>query len=277
MNIQNFQKAKQEKNPITFVTCYDYFSAKIAQTSNVDCVLVGDSVAMVVHGYPNTLAATTQMMVTHTQAVAKGITTKLIVSDLPFLAHRKSWDAAFDAIEQVMRAGAHAIKLEGAKGNLELIHHIVESGVPVMGHIGLTPQSVHALSGHKVQGYEKALAEDLCMQARDLEQAGVFGLVLECVPWALAQRITKQLKIPTIGIGAGPYTDGQVLVWHDLLGIQNEFKPKFLKTYLEGFTLAQQALNQYVTEVQAATFPTLEQHSFGDISHAHYPHLDTVE
>ena len=192
-------------------------------------MLVGDSVAMVVHGYPNTLAATTDMMVTHTEAVAKGIKTKFIVSDLPFLSYRKSRDVAYAAIERLMRAGAHAVKLEGANGNLELIRHVVESGVPVMGHIGLTPQSVHALSGHKVQGYEKQVADDLCAQAQALEQAGVFAIVLECVPWALAQRITQQLTIPTIGIGAGPHTDGQVLVWHDFLGIQNEFKPKFSK------------------------------------------------
>lgn len=262
MNIFDFKQMKQQSKKITMLTCYDYTAACIIKNTEIDCVLVGDSAAMVMHGHPNTLPASIELMVLHVQAVARGLKNKFIISDMPFLSYRKSLADTVAAVQQLMLAGAHAIKIEGAKGNLETIHHLVESGIPVMGHIGLTPQAIHALGGNRVQGKHDQTAQDLIQQALDLERAGCFAVVLECVPATLAKTITKQLTIPTIGIGAGPHTDGQVLVWHDMLGLQENFRPRFLKTYLNGYSLVQQAINQYVGEVRELAFPTLDEHSY---------------
>jgi len=262
MKIQDFQKKKDSNKKISMVTCYDYTSAKIVHASDVDCVLVGDSVAMTMHGYTTTVPATVEMMVVHTQAVARAITRKFILGDLPFLSYRKDLNSNMDAVQLLMQSGAHAVKLEGAIGNIELIKHVVHSGVPVMGHIGLTPQSVHQLGGFKVQGKEDAAAQELLEQARRLEDAGCFSLVLECVPSALAKRVTDSLHIPTIGIGAGPYTSGQVLVFQDMLGMQNDFQPKFLKTYMNGFDAIKNALNDYHREVEAVAYPDEVTHCY---------------
>lgn len=254
-SIHDFAKLKYQQEKITMVTCYDHWTAKIINQTNIDCILVGDSVAMVMHGYDSTIAATVEMMALHTNAVVRGASDKFIISDLPFLSYRKGHEQAMDAVERLMRQGAHAIKLEGADGNLELIEHIVKSGVPVMGHIGLTPQSIHQLGGFKVQGREDSQAAALLDQAKQLEAAGCFSLVLECVPASLAEQITQQLDIPTIGIGAGVATDGQVLVLQDLLGVNPEFKPKLLKTYLNGYEMIHESLNAYVREVKDKVFP----------------------
>jgi 3-methyl-2-oxobutanoate hydroxymethyltransferase len=262
MNIHEFEKRKLNGSKLSMVTCYDYCSAAIMNTTNIDCILVGDSASMVMHGCPTTLGATVEMIVQHTQAVAKGAPTKFIVGDLPFCSYRKSRARTMDAVEKIMRAGAHALKLEGADGNLEIVQHIVASGVPVMGHLGLTPQSVHALGGFKVQGRVPAVAEKLIKDAKALEAAGCFALVLECVPSDLAREVTEALHIPTIGIGAGPYTSGQVLVFHDLLGLSQSFKPKFLKTYLNGFELVRDALNAFDNEVKNTVYPDLKEHSY---------------
>ena len=259
-NIHEFLNKKKKNEKITMITCYDFSFAKIVQESKIDIILVGDSVAQVIHGYPNTLAATTAMMALHTQAVARG-TQKLIVSDMPFLSTRKGLKTAMDSVHQLMKAGASAVKIEGADGHLELINHIVQSGVPVMGHLGLTPQSIHQLGGPKIQGRSESQAEKLIRDALALEKAGCFGLVLECVPAELAKKITEQLSIPTIGIGAGVHTDGQVLVLQDMLGMNPEFSPKFLKKYSDNYQDQLQALNQYADEVQKKTFPTKE-HSY---------------
>ncbi len=256
--ILEFQKKKAAGQKITMVTCYDHAFAKIIAKSEIDTVLVGDSLAQVMHGHPTTLTASTAMMALHTKAVVAGIGDKLVVSDMPFLSTRKGLKHAMDQVEKIMKAGAHAIKIEGASGHLELIKHIVESGVPVMGHLGLTPQSIHQLGGPKIQGRDGKTADKLKKDALDLEQAGCFSLVLECVPSVLSTEITKSLHIPTIGIGAGAGCDGQVLVLQDMLGMNKDFAPKFLKKFLQGSDLITDALNSYVTEVKEQNFPTKE-------------------
>lgn len=256
--ILDFQKKKAAGQKITMVTCYDHAFAKIISKSEIDTVLVGDSLAQVMHGHPTTLTASTAMMALHTKAVVAGIGDKLVVSDMPFLSTRKGLKHAMDQVEKIMKAGAHAIKIEGASGHLELIKHIVESGVPVMGHLGLTPQSIHQLGGPKIQGRDTKSADKLKKDALDLEQAGCFSLVLECVPSVLSTEITKSLHIPTIGIGAGAGCDGQVLVLQDMLGMNKDFAPKFLKKFLQGSDLITDALNSYVTEVKEQSFPAKE-------------------
>lgn len=262
MNIHSFKKKKTDQEKLVMVTCYDAAAAAIVEKSKVDCVLVGDSVSMVVHGYPDTTHATMDMMELHTCAVAKKIRTKMIVADLPFLSYRCSMFDTMQNVKRLMQAGANAVKLEGADGNLETIRHIVDSGIPVVGHIGLTPQSIHQLGGNRVQGRSKDVATKLFEQAMQIEKAGAFCLVLECVPNTLAEKITKKLKIPTIGIGAGPSTDGQVLVYHDLLGLQNEFEPKFLKRYCNGEEYFLKALNKYALDVQDRSYPDPELHGY---------------
>jgi len=255
MKIQDFKKMKLENQKISMVTCYDYWSAQIIEQTDIDTVLVGDSLAMVMHGHESTIPAHTDLMCLHIQAVSKGLKTKFLVGDMPFLSYRKSLDENMKNVEAIMRAGAHSIKLEGVEGNLQLIGHIVESGIPVMGHIGLTPQFIHKFGGFKVQGREKEGKEYLMSQARKLEDAGCFSLVLEAIPSRIATSLSKKLLIPTIGIGAGPDTDGQVLVLQDLLGMNNIFKPQFLRTYLNGFELIQNALNEFNHTTKEGTFP----------------------
>ena len=257
-SIQNFYQMKQAGEKITMITCYDYTSAKLLERSGVDCVLVGDSAAMVMHGYPDTTNATVEMMAMHTKAVARGLQNTFIIGDMPFMSYRKSQSETMDAVAVIVQAGANAIKLEGAVGNLETISYIVKSGVPVMGHLGLTPQHVNALGGFKVQAKQQAAAEKLIQQARQCQDAGCFAIVLECVPAQLAKQISEQLSIATIGIGAGSGTDGQVLVYQDLLGMQSSFKPKFVKHFLQGETVITDGLKQYINEVKNQAYPSEE-------------------
>ena len=203
MKIHDFAAKKQKGEKISMVTCYDYTFARILADSEVDCLLVGDSLAMVMHGFSTTLNASVELMALHTAAVARGASNKFIVGDLPFLSFRKDLASNMTAIGEVMQAGAQAVKLEGAKGNLDLIKHTVESGVPVMGHLGLTPQSIHQMGGFKVQGKEKREHDQIFEEALQLEKVGCFSLVLECVPAKLATEISRAISIPTIGIGAG--------------------------------------------------------------------------
>ncbi len=259
MKIQDFKRKKQEHHKISMITCYDYPSARIVAESNIDCVLVGDSVAMAVHGHDTTIMATIEMMVLHTQAVARGLDKQFLISDLPFLSHKSSLSHTVEQVKSLLQAGAHAVKIEGADADTcQTIAHLVHAGVPVMGHIGLTPQSIHQLGGYKVQGKNQEQADTLLQQAFDLEQAGCFALVIECVPQPLAKTITNSLTIPTIGIGAGSDTDGQVLVWHDMLGLQTSFNPKFVKKYAHAKDIFVDALNTYVQQVQQVNFPTAE-------------------
>lgn len=262
MSIDLFQRCKEQNKKITMITCYDYSSAKIVAATDVQCILVGDSVAMVIHGFDSTLPADIPMMRLHTAAVARGAKNKFIIADMPFCSYRKSLADTIEGAQQLMQAGAHAVKLEGAIGNLEIISHLVHSGIPVMGHLGLTPQSIHVLGGFKVQGRNQSQADHLKKQALQLQEAGCFSLVLECVPATIAQEISQTLTIPTIGIGAGPNTDGQVLVYQDLLGLNPTFTPKFLKRYLNGFEILQSAIQKYHTEVNEQHFPRIPEHCF---------------
>lgn len=245
---------------LSMVTCYDAASAKILAGCDVDTVLVGDSVAMVVHGYESTLMASVEMMASHTAAVRRGLGPEsFIVSDLPFPWHRKGAESALEAVDVLMKAGASAVKIEGAMGHIETVQHLVESGVPVMGHLGLVPQSVNQLGGYRVQGRDSKAAERLLDEARMLEAVGVFAIVLECVPADLAQRLTESLSIPTIGIGSGPGCSGQVLVWQDLLGMQEDFKPRFVRRFSQGSDWIRSALNQYADAVNCGDFPSAEE------------------
>ena len=262
MNIEKFQQKKSQQQKISMLTCYDYPSAKIISESNIDCVLVGDTVAMVVHGYHSTIMATIEMMVMHTLAVARGLGAQFLLADLPFLCHRSSIDITMQSVKQLLQAGAHAVKIEGGDANVCLtIEHLVMSGVPVVGHIGLTPQSVLKLGGFKVQGKTQQQAEQLLEQAYKLEAAGCSALVIECVPSALAKTITAAVKIPTIGIGAGADTDGQVLVWHDMLGLQTEYNFRFVKQFAQTKTTILAAINNYVQQVNSAVFPS-DEHAY---------------
>ncbi|MCP0913918.1 MULTISPECIES: 3-methyl-2-oxobutanoate hydroxymethyltransferase [Legionella] len=262
MKIHDFKRKKELNAKISMLTCYDYPSACMITESKVDCVLVGDSLAMTVHGHESTIMATMGMMEMHTAAVARGLRGKFLVSDLPFLSYRISRAETMKNAQRLMQAGANAIKLEGADPDIcETISYLVTSGIPVMGHIGLVPQSVHQLGGYVVQGKKNDEAKLLLEQAKQLEAAGCFALVIECVPSQVAKSITASLAIPTIGIGAGAETDGQILVWHDMLGLQTAFKPRFVKHFSQAKELMLQAIDAYVQQVQKTEFPAAE-HTF---------------
>ncbi|MES2998943.1 MAG: 3-methyl-2-oxobutanoate hydroxymethyltransferase [Pseudomonadota bacterium] len=261
MHSQIFYKKKLAKEKIVMLTCYDYTTAKILKDSPIDALLVGDSLAMTMHGFTNTVMATLMMMELHTAAVSRGAGAKFIIGDLPFLSYRKSLSKSVSAAGKLMQAGAHAIKLEGAAGNLALVSHLVESGIPIMGHLGLTPQLVHILGGYKVQGKTASAAQQLKQDALALQEAGCFALVLECIPAALAKEITQHLKIATIGIGAGPDTDGQIVVMQDLFGLTLGFKPKFVKQFLTASQLLSQSVDDYAQSVKQGEFPAHE-HSY---------------
>ena len=252
---------KQQQKKICMLTCYDYTSARIINNTAVDCVLVGDSGGMVMCGHADTTQTTLAEMQFMTRAVARGLDNRLLIADLPFMSYRQSLAHTVKVVTRLVQCGAHAVKLEGSRGNVDTIAHLVEGGVPVMGHIGLTPQFIHGLGGYKVQGKTHEMAAALKQEAQALEQAGCFALVLECIPAPLAAEITALLAIPTIGIGAGPDTDGQVLVFHDLLGLQQEVAPKFVKTYHNGRVALVQAINQFCEEVTSGIFPGRE-HSY---------------
>ena len=255
MNVLDFAARKRKGEKISMLTCYDYWSARILNDTDVDTLLVGDSLAMVMHGFDSTVHATVDMMASHVAAVRRGAPDKFVVADMPFLSVRRGLGPAMDAVADLMQAGGNCVKIEGAAGQLDIMAHIVESGVPVMGHLGLTPQSVEALGGHRVQGRNEGEAAQIMDSARALEQAGCFALVLECVPAHLGRAITEQLSIPTIGIGAGAETDGQVLVLQDMLGMDDAFKPKFLRHYLDGRARLSAAVNDYHAEVRGGAFP----------------------
>ena len=253
--IREFASAKSKRRKLVVVTAYDAWSARLLADSAVDALLVGDSAMMVMHGERDTLGATVELMALHTRAVARGAPDKLIVADLPFLAARKRSAHALDAAAQLMRAGAHAVKIEGVRGHADVIQHLVESGIPVMGHLGLQPQSVHAVGGYLVQGRDTGEAAQLREDAAALEAAGAFALVLECVPAALAREVSAALRIPTIGIGAGGGCDGQVLVLHDLLGFNPEFKPRFVRRFADGAAFFKKGIARYAAAVRSGKFP----------------------
>lgn len=259
MNIHKFAQKKQSGEKISFLTCYDYTFAKILSESDIDAILVGDSVAMVVHGYETTVSATIEMMASHTAAVKRGAPNKFIVADMPFLSFRKSIDSSIEAAGKLMRAGASAVKMEGVDGNLDLINHLINSGIPVMGHIGLTPQFFNVLGGNRVQGREESANKKLVEQAKKLEEAGCFSIVVECVPSPVVKEICEAISIPVIGIGAGVDADGQVLVLYDMLGMLPELNLKFVRRYLEGAELVKKAVNEYVKDIKDKSFPNEEE------------------
>lgn len=259
MKVPELIEKKQNKQKMSMVTCYDYTSAKIVASTNIDIILVGDSLSMTMHGYENTTHATTEMMTLHTQAVAKAAPQKLILGDMPFLSTRKGLTHTMNTVEKLVQAGSNALKFEGFDDDsASLISHIIHSGVPLMGHLGLTPQFIQQFGGFKVQGKNEKAAKKILDQAQALEDLGCCALVLECIPSELAQSITNTLKIPTIGIGAGPHCDGQVLVWQDLLGMDKTFRPKFVKQYAQLYQPIHQALQDFHHEVTHEIFPKNE-------------------
>jgi 3-methyl-2-oxobutanoate hydroxymethyltransferase len=253
---------KEQGKKITMLTAYDTPFARILDQAGVDILLVGDSVGSVVAGYPNTLPVTVDEMVYHTRAVVKGAERSLVVIDMPFMSYQISIEEAKrNAGRMIKESGAEAVKLEGGVNVKETIEAIVAIDIPVMGHIGLTPQSVHQMGGFKVQGKVEEQKQKIMADAVAVEEAGAFSVVLECIPTELAQEITEQLSIPTIGIGAGIHCDGQVLVIHDLLGLLGEFRPKFVKSYVDLRTVISQAVEEFTQEVRKGAFPT-DKHSF---------------
>jgi len=254
-SVLEFQARKGSGPKISMVSAYTHWEARFLAASPVDCILVGDSLAVVLDGEPQTFAATPEIMARHTQAVARGAGGKLVIADFPFLAARQGIAAAVGCAAGLMRAGAQAVKIEGVDGHADVLRHLVQSGVPVLGHIGLTPQSIHALGGHKVQGRTEPAAADLIRQACAIEAAGCCGLVIECVPAAVARAITAAIGIPTIGIGAGADTDGQVLVFHDLLGLNPGFDARFLRRFADAGDAVSQGLAAYAKAVAQGSYP----------------------
>jgi 3-methyl-2-oxobutanoate hydroxymethyltransferase len=258
-SVGGFSAAKAAGERIVMVTAYDAWSARILADTPVDCLLVGDSAMMVVHGEKDTLGATPEIMALHTRAVVRGAPDKFVVADMPFLAARKGEAHALDCAALLLRAGAHAVKIEGAQGHTHVIRHLVESGIPVMGHLGLTPQWVRGLGGFKVQARDEEGSRQLLSDAKALERAGAFAIVLECIPQALAREATAALGVPTIGIGAGPGCDGQVLVLQDMLGFNPEFRPRFSRRFAEGAALVRDGARAFTEAVKSGGFPTEEE------------------
>lgn len=249
--------ADSTKKKVTCLTAYDYPTARLMDEAGVDVVLVGDSVAMVVLGYESTLPLTMEESLHHTKAVRRGVQRALVVADMPFGTYQGDVNEALkNAVRFVKEAGAEAVKVEGGERRLEVIARLTEAEIPVMGHVGLTPQSVHAMGGYRVQGKTERAAEQLLRDARAVEAAGTFSIVLEGIPRELAAEITRSVRIPTIGIGAGPDCDGQILVLHDLLGLTFQEPPKFARRYVNVGEVISQAVREYCADVQGGTFPS---------------------
>ena len=244
------------------VTCYDATFARLVDQANVDAVLVGDSLGNVIQGHETTIPVTLEDVIYHTRAVSRGLRHPLLVADLPFMTYQASTEQALRNSGRLMQEGrAHAVKLEGGVRVAETVRTIVETGIPVMGHIGLTPQSVHGFGGYRIQGRGEAAARHLMEDAQALKDAGVFSIVLEGIPTALAKKISSAVDVPTIGIGAGPHCDGQVLVLYDLLGMDESFSPRFVKQYANLSRTVAEALTAFAGEVRESKFPE-EKHSF---------------
>jgi 3-methyl-2-oxobutanoate hydroxymethyltransferase len=262
ITVLDIYKKKAEGKKITMLTAYDYPMAQIVDQAGIDMILVGDSLGMVVQGVSSTLPVTMDEMIYHTKMVARAASSAMVVGDMPFLSYQThKAEAVRNAGRFLKEAGAEAVKLEGGTQMAEAIRAIVNAGIPVVAHIGLTPQYVHALGGFKVQGKDEAAREKVLADARAVEEAGAFSVVLEAIPAPLAKEIHGILHIPTIGIGAGPDCDGQVLVIHDLLGLFDRFTPKFVKKYANLKDIALKAVKEYKQEVETGKFPS-EEHSF---------------
>jgi len=260
-SILEFYKAKKENRKISVISTYDYWSAKLCEEAGIDAILVGDSLGMVIQGKDTTIPVTLDEMIYHTKAVRRGAPNTFIIVDMPFLSYHISVEDTIKNTGKIIKeTEANAVKLEGGEAIADIVYKLTSLGIPVMGHLGLTPQFINILGGYKVQGKTEESAEKIKKEAKILEEAGAFSIVLEAVPSKLAKEITDMLSIPTIGIGAGKDTDGQVLVFHDLIGIF-EKTPKFVKRYLEAGNLIKNALKQFDKEVKEKQFPS-EEHSY---------------
>lgn len=260
--VQTLQAMKERGEKIAMLTCYDYTTAKLMDEAGMDMLLVGDSLGNVILGYSDTISVTMEDMIHHTAAVSRGVQNAMVVADMPFLSYQTSvYDAVVNAGRLMKEGRAGAVKLEGGKLVCEQIRAIVNASIPVVAHLGMTPQSVNTLGGFKVQGKTADAARQLLEDAKAVEEAGAFALVMECVPAKLAALVTKTLHIPTIGIGAGAGCDGQVLVYQDMLGMFSDYRPKFVRKFAEVGKVMQEAFASYRSEIQEGNFPT-EEHSF---------------
>lgn len=257
--VKEFRYAKGQR--LVYLTAYDYPTARLAERAGVDAILVGDSLGMVVLGYSSTVPVSLEEMLHHTKAARRGAPDTFLVADLPYLSYATLERALFAAERLIKEGGADAVKLEGGEEMAEIVAGLSRAGVPVLGHVGLTPQTASQLGGYRLQGRRPEEAERILKGALALEEAGAYGVVLELVPKDLAREITERLSIHTVGIGAGSHTDAQILVFHDVVGLYGEFKPRFVKRYLEGERLFLEALSQYVREVRGGVFPS-DEHSF---------------
>ncbi len=263
VTLRSLQRKKREGTKITMVSTYDYLSARLCEQVGIDCILVGDSLGMVFQGLDSTLPVSLEDMIYHAKAVRRGAKNCFVIVDMPFMSYQVSLEEAIRNCGRVMKeTGANAVKLEGGEELAELVHRLVRIGIPVVGHIGFTPQSVHALGGYRVVGRAEEEAQRIRKDFKALEEAGAFMVVLESIPKDLTKEITEGSKVITIGIGAGPYCDGQVLVFHDLVGLVEEIKPKFVKRYVEGANLFRDALKRFKKEVEEGAFPS-EEESYG--------------
>lgn len=260
--VKTFQEAKAQGRKLAMLTAYDYSMAKLVDAAGVDGILVGDSLGMVALGHKDTLSVTMDDMLHHSKAVARAVQSALLVVDMPFMSYQTSvYDALCNGGRLVKEGGAHAVKLEGGAHVCPQVEALVQASIPVMGHLGLTPQSVNAFGGFKVQARDEEAARKLLADAKALEAAGAFSIVLECIPAPLAELVSRSISIPTIGIGAGAGCDGQVLVYQDMLGMFSEFTPKFVKHYAESGAQMQTAFADYAREVREGSFPAPE-HTF---------------
>lgn len=257
--IITFKQSKQQGRKISMLTAYDYSTAKLMDEAGINAILVGDSLGNVVLGYEDTLSVTMEDMIHHGAAVARGAKNAMVVVDMPFMSYQASvYDAVVNAGRLMKEGRASAVKLEGGKEVCPQVKAVTEAGIPVMGHLGLTPQSINALGGHRVQGKTQQAAQKLLDDARALQEAGAFAVVLECVPEKLADKVTKELEIPTIGIGASSGCDGQVLVYQDMLGMFSDFTPKFVKKFANVGQVMKEAFKSYIDEIQQGSFPSQE-------------------
>ena len=260
--VQTFKEAKNNHTKLAMLTAYDYSTAKLQDEAGIHGILVGDSLGNVILGYEDTISVTMEDMIHHTRAVTRGAKNALVVADMPFMSYQTSvYDAVVNAGRLMKEGRANAVKLEGGVSVCPQIKAITAAGIPVMAHLGLTPQSINAFGGFKVQGKNEAAARKLIDDAKAVEEAGAFALVLECVPAKLAKIISEQLTIPTIGIGAGAGCDGQILVYQDMLGMFSDYTPKFVKRFAEVGSVMKEAFANYIKEVQAETYPA-EEHTF---------------
>ncbi|MBQ2289010.1 MAG: 3-methyl-2-oxobutanoate hydroxymethyltransferase [Lachnospiraceae bacterium] len=257
--VATFRKAKEEGKKLSMLTAYDYSTASLLDEAGIHGILVGDSLGNVILGYEDTISVTMEDMIHHGAAVSRGAKNALVVVDMPFMSYQGSVYDALNNAGRLMKEGrANAVKLEGGKEVAPQIKAIVQAGIPVMGHLGLTPQSINALGGYKVQGKDESAAQKLLEDAKTIAEAGVFSIVLECVPSALAEVITKAVDVPTIGIGAGAGCDGQILVYQDMLGMFSDFTPKFVKRYANIGEAMREAFRTYIAEVSEGIFPKTE-------------------